>query len=389
MPKLNRLSLSEKGKNGLIITVVPNKHLQLNPIITTTTQHMASSTGASVVKKFATVLGFGKDKREDDNGTQQASKASREFFAVASKAFLKIKRNCHDFNKLYAFNLLREFIDAIESYNEKHEHMFTSEYVVDMAIIFASYLATEFIKLTKEVIATSDPVESFKSLRKTYFNTFLAQYKDICSDHTAAKNLCELLSAAIRVALVQILPSKIAVDMKDSDTSFRQKTYFKVRVLKDMAAARKFGLFRAYFEDIKSSFESWAECYVQTYCMANNKKNLKTIARSIVHEIILKIDSAVKDLNRSMPIKQWLQKFYQRLNETLTIDLGELQDIIGATQIESSSEYFITTLSEELAQEEERIMKIITDPNSKFSCITKWRTPPHLILCNSVIGCTE
>ena len=393
IPKLNRLCLLEKGKNGLNITVVPNKHLQLNPIITTTTttttQHMANSTGANVVKKFATVLGFGKDKREDDNGVQQALKVSREFFAVADKAFLKIKRNFHDFNKLYAFNLLREYIDAIESYNEKHKHMFTSEYIVDMAIIFASYLATEFIKLTKEMKATCDPVESFKQLRKTYLNTFLAQYRDICSDHTAAKNLCQLLSVAIEVALVQILPSKIAVHMKDSDSSFRQKRYFKVRVLKDLAAKKKFTLFKAYFEDIKSSFESWAECYVQEFCIANNKKNLETAARSIVHEIIVKIDSAVKDLNKSMPIKQWLQKFYQRLNETLTIDLGELQDIIGATNIESSSEYFITTLSEELRQEEERIMKIVTDPNSKFSSITKWGTSPHLVLCNSVIGCTE
>ena len=86
---------------------------------------MANSTGISVVKKFATVLGFGKEKREDDNGIQQALKASREFFAVASKAFLKIKRNFHDFNKMYAFNLLREYIDAIESYNEEHEYMFT------------------------------------------------------------------------------------------------------------------------------------------------------------------------------------------------------------------------------------------------------------------------
>ena len=386
IPKLNKTSLSERGKNGLKIAVVP-KHLQLSPTIIT--QHMANSTGASVVKKFATALGFGKDKREDDHGIKQALKASQDFFDVADRAFLKVKRKFHDFDKSCTFSLLKEYIDVIESYNEKHEQMFTPEYIVDMAIIFASYLAAEFIKLMKEVKATGNPVETFKRLRETYFNTFLAQYKDICSDKTAAKNLSQLLSAAIEVALVQILPTKIAVHVKDSDTSFRQKTYFKVRVLKDLAAARKFGLFKAYLEDIKSSFESWAECYVKTFCMANNKKNLKTIARSIVNEIIVQVDSALKDLNKSMPIKQWLQKFYQRINETLTIDLGELQDIIAATHIESSSEYFITTLSEELEQEKERIMKLVTDPNSKFSHITKWRTSPHLILCKSVVGCTE
>ena len=385
IPKLNKITLSQKGKNGLMITI-QSKHLQINP---GNVQHAAYNTG--VVKKFATALGFGfvKDKGEEDSGMRQALIASEEFFTIAKNAFRKIKQNFHNFDKLYVYNLLKEFIDAIESYNNKHERMFTSEYIVDMALTFASYLAVEFINLMKQVKATCDPIENFKRLRETYLNTFLAQFRDICTDETAARNLCQLLSAAIKASLIQILPARIAVHIKSSDASFHQKMYFKVRVLQDLAKERNFKLFKIYLVDVRSSFELWAECYVKRFCMANNKKDLKTIARLIVHEFIIKIDTIVKGLNKIMPIKQWLQKFHQKLNETVIIDLSEMQDIIGATQVNSSSEHFIMTLCEKLAQEEEKIMKMVTDPNSEFSHITKWGNSPHLMLCDGVISCTE
>lgn len=34
-------------------------------------------------------------------------------------------------------------------------------------------------------------------------------------------------------------------------------------------------------------------------------------------------------------------------------------------------------------------MKLIVDPNSKFSDITESNNSPHLMLCSTLIGCTE
>ena len=73
----------------------------------------------------------------------------------------------------------------------------------------------------------------------------------------------------------------------------------------------------------------------------------------------------------------------------MTIDLGEIQDITGATHIANVSGHFITTFSEQILQEEERIINVIADPHSKFSDISKWTTPPHVLLCESFIGCIE
>ena len=385
IPKLNRTPL--RGRQDLSITISPSKHLRFTPTDVERTANVSSVNLTSAVKKFATFLHLGKDKSEEDNGVKQALKASDEILDTARNAFHKVRRNFHNFDKSYAYELLKELIDNIESYSKKHDNFFTPEYVVDMALIFASYLVMEFIKLMRQVRATGDPVESFKGLRETYLSTFLDQYRDVSGDVTAAENLGRLLLAAIEVALVQILPTKIATHMKTTDASFYQKTYFKVRILKNLATARKFELFKIYLEDIRRSFEYWAKRYVREFCMANDKKNLKTLAYSVLHEIIVHIDTTVKRLHKSMPIKQWLQKFYQCLNEVLIIDCGELQDVIEVTQIKSSSEYFIATLLDQLPEVEEEVMKIIADPNSKFSCITKWNNSPHVMLCDSLVGC--
>ena len=385
MVKLTTIDFSKEGKCGLHIKIDPNKHLSLP-----NSSVQPPNTNTSFVLKFSTFLPWSKDnsRREEDHAIRHAQKASDDFFITAKDSFRKIRRNFHNFDRSYAYDLLKEFIDTITNYNKKHEHMFTPEYLVDMTIKYASYMAAEFIKLMDEVRMTNDPMVSFKRLRETYLNTFLAQYRDISGDDTAASNLCRLLRVAIETAVIEILPAKIADHMKAKNPCFAQKRFLKVRVLKDLAKEKKFGLFKTYLEDIKSSYESWTKLYVQEYCMRNQRKNFTTLARSIVHEIIIKIDATVKDLDKNTPIEQWLLRFHGRLNETLTINLSEMQDIIEATHVGSSSEHFISTFSEQFTQEEEKIMKVIADPKSKFSDITEWNTSPHIMLCDSLIGCT-
>ena len=364
LPKL-AISLSERGRQGLHIAVDPKKHLT----------------------KFLD-LSIDKENSKEDEGIagKHAQKTSAGFFVTAKDIFHKIKKDFYNFHRSYAFLLLKEFIDNINKYNKAHSYIFTPEYIVDMALAFASYMTAEFIKLMNEVRTTRDPIVCFKRLKETYYNTFLDQYKDISSDHTAASNLCKLLIVAIEAAVVEVLPIKVVQDIRTCDISFARKVYFKVKVLKDLVAKKDFRLFQAYLVDAKSSFKSWAEQYVKEFC---EKKNHITLAKSIVHNLIMQTFAAIKDLDKNIPIKQWLQNFHQKLNKTLTINLSEMQDLTRATHVGNSSEYFVTTLCEQLMQVEEIVIKKITDPNSKFSHITKWDNSPHLVLYDCVIGCTE
>ena len=393
LPKLNLVSLLQNKNHELDIVVVPNLHLRLYTEADYP-QPPIDNPKPGVAKRFTKLFGFRKDKKEESSSPSggkltSAQRASDDFFAKAKNAFRKIKQNFHNFDKSYAFDLLKEFIDDINSYNERHEYMFTAEYIVDMALIFAGYMTTEFIALVKDVKTRNDPILSFQKLRSTYLNTFVGQYKHISDDSIAARNLCQLLSAPIEKAVIESLATKIVDKMKSSDPSFEQKKFFKVKVLKDLTKESSFAHFKTYLRDVKSSFESWAEEYVRYFCVADQKKNLVALTKSIIHEIILAIVANVKNVKKNLPIKRWLQNFHKKIIETVTIDLDEMEDIIGAAHVGHSTELFVQILCEELSQEEEKIIKaIVANQSSKLSDIAKWTTSPHIILCSSLIGCT-
>ena len=364
-PKLNFKILSKKRKHSLCIEINPKLHL----------------TNSGFINK---VTGFFNINKRN---LKNAQKISDEIFVTAKKEFYEIKKQFNNFDKSYAFDLLKKFIDNIESHNKKNGYMLTSEYTVDMALAFASYMAAKFTDLMNAVRTTNDPILSTERLKESYQNKFLGQYRDDITDEAAAKSLCLLLTAATEAALTQLLSKEMADYIKHCDNSFADKKNFKVRLLKDLAAKNDFKLFENYLGDIRSSFYSWAMQYVEEFCVLH-KNNITIKVRTLVHNIILKINTAVTDLDKNTPIKKWLQKLHERLSETLTTDLSEMQDLIGSIRV--SSEHFVNTLSELLTQQEENIFKKITDPNSKdFSCITKWNNPPHVTLCDSVIGCDE
>ena len=248
-----------------------------------------------------------------------------------------MKRNFQNFDKSSSYDLLKQFIDSVENYNKNSKYIVTSDYTVDMALIFSKYMANEFIKLMQEVRERENPMISFQMSRATYFDAFLAQYKDISGDEVAAKHLCQVLTVAIEVAVKETLPTHIVDKMKISDPSYNRKNQFKVKILKDLAKLKKFDLFTTYLIDIKSSFEYWAKLYVNEFCMANGKENIKSIVGSIVHKIVLQIYAVIAKLDSDLTIKQWWQLFHKYLNETLKLDLAEIQDIIEATHPTSSS----------------------------------------------------
>ena len=381
IPELTSSSLVTHGKKGLIIKIVPSRHISdaQNP------KTMFSTT--SVVYKVTKFFGFGKEDEVSEDLVTIASQTSEKFILKAKDAFRKIKRNFQNFDKSYVFELLIEFIHTIEDFNKRNNYIFTSEYLVDMVLLFAGYITLEFIKLMREIRGHNDPMTSLKRLRITYFRTFLDQYNNISGHETAAKNLCQLLVVAIEQAVTEVLPHDIADNIRASSTSFKGKGFFKVKVLQDLAKRKNFNLYKAYFEDVRSSFEWWAEQYVIEYCMANKQANLQRLAQAIVRGLIIQINNAVKSLSSVKGIKPWLSKFHARLAKILIIDLNEVHDIVETMHGEYSSDFFSESLTEKLKSLEMEVMENIKNPRSKFSRITSWSKSPQSFLCEHLFGC--
>ena len=360
----------------LSITIDEAKHVR------STVSKENSKTGS--LKKVAKLFGFGEDTVVD-----KIQKESDKMFIEQKQAVRKVKSNFQNFNKALPYGLLKKFIDDLENYSKSIEYVNTDEYIVDMTLIFARYMTTEFTKLMVEVRDREDPVVSFQKSRDTYFETFLAQYKNVSRSDAVANYLCRVITVAIGVAVKEKLPIGI-VDQMKSNRCYSQKKFFKVKILKDLAKQKKFELYITYLVDIKSSFEYWVEQYVKEFCMQNSKDNLKKTTKSIIQETKQYITTVVNSLDNTIPMKEWWQRFHKRLNEKLKLDFNEMHDIIEAADVEViSSEFFVKALSQILEQIEEKVMKQIEDRSSEFSNITKWNASPHLLLCDHLIGCTE
>jgi len=381
IPELTSCSLVTRGKKGLTFKIIPSRHISdaENP------KTMFDTT--SVVYKVTKFFGFGKEDEVSEDLVTNASQTSEKFILKAKDAFRKIKRNFQSFDKSYVFELLMEFINKIEDCNKLNDYIFTSEYVVDMVLLFAGYMTVEFSKLMQEIRANNDPMTSLTRLKITFFRTFLDQYNNISGHETAAKNLCQLLLVAIEQAVTEVLPHNIADNIRASSTSFKGKSFFKVKVLQDLAKRKDFNLYKAYFEDVRSSFEWWAEQYVIEYCMANRMANLVQLAEAIVRGLVIKINNAVKSLSNVKGIKPWLSKFHASLSKILTIDLNEVHDIVETMHGENSSDFFSESLTEKLKSLEKEVMEKIKNPRSKFSRITSWNKPPQSFLCEHLFGC--
>ena len=217
-------------------------------------------------------------------------KLTEEMLIKAKDIFRNVQRQFQNFDKSSVFSLPREFIEVVENYNNQKGHMFTREYIVDMAITFGGYLTVEFICLMEEVRTKNDPISQNNLMNKykaAYFATFLDQYKEISGDEAAANGLCHVLAVAVEAALVEALPDDIA-RIGEERANFCQKNYFKVKVLTDLAKKKSFQLYTTYLSDIRTSFEYWTEQYVINHCTENEGDKLIEKAESIISSILIK-----------------------------------------------------------------------------------------------------
>ena len=390
IPKLTSTCiLRQRGKeHGLTLQVDVAKHLTCDA-----ESNEPSSSNTGLRHKVAEFFGIGgSGKKEEDRSCKEAIKLTEEMLIKAKNMFRKVQRDFQNFDKSSVFTLLSEFIEMVKNYNHQKFHMFTTEYVVDMAITFAGYLTVEFIYLMEGVRTTNDPISKLNKCRAAYFATFMDQYKEISGDEAAANGLCQILAVAVETALVDALPNEIANKIRHGQerASFSQKNYFKVKVLTDLAKRKKFKLYAAYLSDIQSSFEYWTGKYVRDYCTENQGALLIETAKSIVGGVFNKITETATKLPKGITLKSWLQQLHSDLSQDIVFNVSEMQDIleVNSKHAITNNKFFIEALIKGLKLEEVKLIAAVANPQSKFFKITKWNKSPHHILYDKLIGCS-
>ena len=202
----------------------------------------------------------------NEEDIRAARSQTSDFFNEVEEWMGIVMSRFQDFNKAQISSLLLQLQTSIVKFNErKHAFKFTPHYQVHMAVTVAGYAYTQFVAKVKILKVENDPLESLKKLKSVFFRTFETQCSEASNDQTAAFNLCNIITKPIENALIQKIQIEIANDMKH-ENAFRKKNYFKVQIMKDLAAKRDFELYSNYLSNITGSLKLWSKYYVHQFC---------------------------------------------------------------------------------------------------------------------------
>ena len=374
-----------------------------------------------VGSKFGVTGSAGRYANVNEEDVRVAKQQTNAFFTLVEEWMEEILERFQDFNKGLISNLIRQLRKAIEKFNnaKANNFVFTPHYDVDMGLTLAGYSYKRFVAKRRQLEVENDPIEAMNQLKPVFFRTFETQFSEASNDKTAVQNICSIITKPIEKALIEKLQIEIVDSMKSESSHFRKKNYFKVLVMKDLAAAKNFSQFTAYLSNVANSLKYWCKVYVKQYCEAKKNKgdtNLYSLAEVNLNEIISKIIEAVKCLHSQystenpditdtassisdedlgvqdesvhLDIKKWLQSFHENIKKTIAIDLQELSDIVGIQSVHNLS-FFTDQLVKNLKDESKKILLDIKNVRGTIEKLTDSAKSPHNVLYNSLIGCKE
>ena len=356
------------------------------------------------------------DVNEED--VRLAKLQTNDFFILVEEWIEESLEKVQDFNKGLISSLIMKLRNHIEKFNNaKNNFAFTPHYHVDMGLTVAGYSYKRFVAKVRQREVENDPIEAMNLLKPVFFRTFETQFSEASNDKTAVQNICSIITKPIVKALIEKLQIEIVDSMKSESSHYRKKNYFKVLVMKDLAATRDFKQFTAYLSNVANSLKYWCKVYVKQYCEAKKNKgntNLYNLAEVNLNDIIIKIIDTIKYLHsqyctenpditvsisdedlglqdesiQSLDMKVWLESFHDSINKTIAIDLQEMTDIVGIQSIHNLN-FFTKQLIKSLKDESKKMLLEFKNVRAIVEKLTDSVKSPHNVLHNSLIGCKE
>ena len=370
-------------------------------------------------KKVGSKLGVtgsaGRYAEVNEEDVRVAKQQTNDFFTLVEDWMKEILERFQDFNKSLISDLIMKLRNAIEKFNSAKSNyfVFTPYYHVDMGLTVAGYAYKCFVAKRRQLEVENDPIEAMNQLKPVFFRTFETQFSEASNDQTAVQNICSMITKPIEKALIEKLQIEIVDSMKTESSHYRKKNYFKVQVMKDLAAARKFDLFTTYLSNVANSLKYWCKAYVRLYCETKRNgetTNLYSLAEVNLNDIINKIIDVIKSCNenlagktlsisdeelgqqdesaQNLDMKVWLDNFHKDIKTTIAVDLQEMTDIVGVLSIHNLN-FFTTQLIKSLKDESKTILLGVKNVRETVAKLTDSTKSPHNVLYNSLIGCKE
>ena len=398
----------------------------------------------ALLKKFFNVV--------NDDDVREAKIKTEEFLHGAREQIEEVVYTLQNYDSKVVDQILSNLVEAIRNQNEIASYTFTPQYSVDISIVVAGYAANEMIKLVNKLCDQNSPVQALNKLKPIFFRTFESQFSAASNDKTAADNLSQLLATPIRTALIKGLRIEIINSMKDKPhfqkkNYFKAQVLENLAEKNEFELYRIF--LTDVSESFKYWAQFYVEKYCKEKRINNeNETNLTYLAKLQLGTIISNLTDAVNELEKKyvhtseinddvdtntgiatsdiaasdtstisgdhddddddnddddddddqeqnnvdeeggVCINLWLVEFLEKVKKTLTIDLEQLQEMIGTKKLKDTK-LFTKRFIFNLKKAQEDTVKETEKQNSELANISKWDQPPHVLLSSTLTGCKE
>ena len=328
-----------------------------------------------------------KGKKVDDSDVQKATHYTKDILGEANKYLHDIQSSLKPFSPSLVYEVLRtlfSLVDDVADPKKKSKYTFTPEYKVEIGLVVCAHASKIFKQTTKKIKQENDPVQKLNTKKDAWLTNFKNMYRNIDAGKRAAINLCNLLSKAVKEAVIANLD--VVTSIRRDRPYLKDKRVFKIQILEDLAFRKSPDLYETYKDDISRCFRYWIDHYIKEYCRCS-PENITEPAKDAVKKTVKIISGTIDSLGCTTikNTENWIKEFVNKLRGTLPLSSGEIKGFVGECDIGAFSEY----IDDEFKKVEGNLLYEFNDASSIIKQLYYRSNSPEKILFNDLIGCTE
>ncbi|XP_073466631.1 interferon-induced very large GTPase 1-like [Aquarana catesbeiana] len=294
-----------------------------------------------------------------------------------------------DYNQAYFHEIINKVSDFVSSINSDASRKFTvtNLFKFDVSLHLFGLAVPKFESMHEAFQRANNPVVTLENNREEFFNCFKISCQGAASIKTFSDFLCAKIVEAMRSALYDRTTLAIVDEMTCNFPTFSgNRSKLENDILIDLAEQEDFEKYREYIHFPKRYFKSFIEKCVHDYCLGKNPQRMKNFLQISLDyfrkKILESIIESTKFKNKSSDMSNWLDDFYERIEDLVSFSRADLKSIEHQEiqDIQFFQEVMCTAWNTAIENFQKGLATINFDSFEK---------KPHEILIEQLCGCWE
>ncbi|XP_073464694.1 interferon-induced very large GTPase 1-like [Aquarana catesbeiana] len=292
-----------------------------------------------------------------------------------------------DYNQAYFHEIINKVSDSVSSINSDASRKFTvtNLFKFDVSLHLFGLAVPEFESMHEAFQRANNPVVTLENNREEFFNCFKISCQGAVSIKTFSDLLCTKIVEAMRSALYDRTSRAIVDEMTCNFPAFSgNRSKLESYILLDLAEQGDFEQYREYIHFPKRFFEHFIKKHVNDYCLGKDSSRMKTFLQISLDyfqkKVLGNIIESTKFKNESSNVSNWLDVFYERIENVVAFSRADLKYIehLAIQDIQFFQEVMCTAWDTAIESFQKELAIINFDSFEK---------KPHEILIDQLCGC--